>query len=92
MTHLHLSGYRLLLAKYMLLRASQTLDARPAEEAEEQAALPAYYHQHGVTMQVFCGGKADNLAAMYPSIQGLQIMSLSLYHVPSRGEPLRRAR
>ena len=28
------------LAKYMLLRASQTLDARPAEEAEEQAALP----------------------------------------------------
>ena len=40
MTHLHLSGYRLLLAKYMLLRASQTLDARPAEEAEEQAALP----------------------------------------------------
>ena len=38
MTHLHLSGYRLLLAKYMLLRASQTLDARPAEEAEEQAA------------------------------------------------------
>ena len=37
MTHLHLSGYRLLLAKYMLLRASQTLDARPAEESWAQS-------------------------------------------------------
>ena len=42
MTHLHLSGYRLLLAKYILLRASQTLDARPTEEVEEQAALPPH--------------------------------------------------
>ena len=61
MTHLHLSRYRLLGAKYTLLRASQTLDARPADEADEQAALGhdarellmrILHHWHGSPLRI----------------------------------------